>query len=345
MNSHINRRLVLAARPAGVPGAEHFRRDDQPVQEPGEGQFLVRNMFLSVDPAQRGWVNADSNYSDPVPIGAVMRSLAVGVVESSRHPAFSQGESLYGWFGWQDFCVATDKEVLRRVDPNQASVTAALGVLGITGLTAYLALTDVGRPKEDETIVVSTAAGAVGSIVGQLARRLGCRVVGLVGSDAKAVLCKAKFGYHEAINYNAADHNSALQAACPDGVDIYFDNTSGSLADAVVPLMNIRGRIIQCGTAAVPVWSPPPAAPRRDREILVKRLRHEGFIIFDHIEKFPAVSDTLATWVKEGALVYREDIEQGLDQAPNALAGLYRGENRGKKIIRLEPEPGPGGTE
>jgi NADPH-dependent curcumin reductase CurA len=331
----INRRLILSERPVGIPEPRHFRRDDHPVRDPADQEFLVRNVLLSIDPAQRGWVNADSNYSDPVAIGSVMRSLALGQVVASRHEAFRVGEYLYGWFGWQDYCIAVPQQVLRRVDPEQAALTASIGVLGITGLTAYLAFTRIGDPKPGETVVVSTAAGAVGSIVGQIARRLGCRVVGLTGSDDKVAACKSRFGYHDALDYKHGFDAARLRKACPQGVDIFFDNTSGPIADVVVSTMNIGGRIIQCGTAAVPVWDPPPTGPRRDREVLVKRLRHQGFIIFDHIAEYPAVAATLAGWIADGSLGYSEDVEDGLDRAPAALAGLYDGMNSGKKIIRL----------
>lgn len=333
--SAVNRRIVLARRPTGVPLPEHFARDDLPTQSPGPGQFRIRNLLLSIDPAQRGWVNASSNYAQPVAIGAVMRSLTLGVVEVSEHPEVLPGEHLYGWFGWQDYCLATPQEILRRVDPREAPLSAAVGVLGITGLTAFLALTKLGAPKHDETVIVSTAAGAVGSIVGQIARRLGCHVVGITGDDEKAALCKRDFGYHAALNYKVGFDAAIVRAHCPQGVDVFFDNTSGTIADAVIPAMNMRGRIVQCGTAAESVWDPPPVGPRRDRDILVKRLRHEGFIIFDHVAEFPTVAATLAGWIREGALHYREDVEEGLDRAPAALAGLYRGENRGKKIIQL----------
>jgi NADPH-dependent curcumin reductase len=333
--SALNRRIVLSRRPIGVPSPEHFSRDDQPVEAPGPGQFLLRNLFLSIDPAQRGWVNAVGNYSDAVPLGAVMRSLAVGVVEASQQPRVAVGEHLYGWFGWQDYCVATEQQILRRVDPRQAPLTAAVGVLGITGLTAYLALTRIGAPQPGQTVVVSTAAGAVGSVVGQIARRTGCHVVGLTSSDHKASLCTREFGYHEAINYKSGFDAAALRAKCPRGVDVFFDNTSGEIADTVLSAMNSHGRIVQCGTAAVPVWDPPPTGPRREREILVKRLRQEGFIIFDHVSEFSAVAATLAAWIEEGTLSYREDVEQGLDGAPAALQGLYQGANQGKKIIQL----------
>jgi NADPH-dependent curcumin reductase CurA len=336
MAARTNRRIVLASRPAGVPAPENFRRDDCLIAPLADGQFLVRNLFLSVDPAQRGWVSAAANYSTPVPIGGVMRSLAVGVVEETHNHGIAVGERLYGWFGWQDYCTAAESAVISKVNPDHGPDSAALGIFGINGVTAYLALTEIGRPRHGDTVLVSTAAGAVGSIVGQIARQLGCHVVGLTGSDDKVSQCMTEFGYHAALNYRSALGPADIAALCPHGIDIFFDNTSGAIADAVWPSMNVRGRIIQCGTAAVPLWDPIPSAPRREREVLTKRLRHEGFIIFDHVARFPAVIGQLASWAKAGTIVYREDIEDGLDRAPHALAAIYRGENHGKKIIRLD---------
>lgn len=335
MSSSINRRIVLAERPAGVPGTAHFRRDDQACRSPDDGELLIRNHYLSIDPAQRGWVSAGSSYADPVPIGGVMRALAVGRVEVSRNARIAVGEYLYGWFGWQDYCLATEAMVLARVHLKHGPLSAGLGLYGISGLTAVLALGEIGRPQAGETILVSTAAGAVGSVVGQLARRGGCRVVGLTGSDDKASRCVAEFGYHAALNYRNGVGPERLRALCPQGVDVFFDNTAGDIADAVWPLMNVRGRVVQCGTAAVGVWQPPPLAPRREREVLTKRLRHEGFIIFDHAPRFQSVIEHLAVLSRDGAIVFREEIETGLDRAPAALAAIYRGENSGKKIIRI----------
>jgi hypothetical protein len=335
LSSSGNRRIVLAERPAGVPGTAHFQRADQAIGTPEEGQFLVRNHYLSIDPAQRGWVNASANYADPVPIGGVMRSLAVGRVEVSRNARFPVGEFLYGWFGWQDYCLATESVVLARVQLKNGPPSSGLGIYGISGLTAVLALAEIARPQAGETVLVSTAAGAVGSVVGQIARRGGCRVVGLTGSDDKVRRCVAEFGYHAALNYRLGLGRERLQALCPQGVDVFFDNTSGDIADAVWPLMNMRGRVVQCGTAAVGGWDPPPLGPRRERAVLTKRLRHEGFIVFDHLARFQSVIEQLAGWSKEGAIVFHEDIEAGLDRAPAALAAIYRGENRGKKIIQI----------
>ena len=330
-----NRRLILAARPVGVPQPGHFRRDDQPVSGMADGEFVIHNRFVSVDPAQRGWVNAAANYSDAVPLGEVMRALAVGEVIASFDPNVRVGEHYYGWFGWQDYCVASASQLLVKVDPANGSLSTALGIYGITGITAYLALTELGRPRAGDTVLVSTAAGAVGSIVGQLARRLDCDVVGLTGCDDKVQRCEREFGYRAALNYKRGLAAADLTALCPRGVDIYFDNTSGEISDAVWPHLNPRARIIQCGTAAVASWDPVPSAPRHDREILTKRLTHQGFIIFDHVTRYAEVIATLAAWVRDRTLAYREDIVDGLDNAPAALTELYRGENTGKKVIRL----------
>ncbi len=330
-----NRRIVLAERPVDLPAVVHFKRADQAIGVPEDGQFLVRNLYLSIDPAQRGWITASANYAEPVPIGGVMRSLAVGVVEASHNARYAVGEYLYGWFGWQDYCVASEQTVLARVQLKNGPLTAGLGLYGISGLTALLALSELGRPQAGETVLVSTAAGAVGSVVGQIARRAGCRVVGLTGADDKAARCVAEFGYHKALNYHLGLDRERLQALCPQGVDIFFDNTSGEIADAVWPLINLRGRVVQCGTAAIAVWNPPPLGPRREREVLTKRLRHEGFIIFDHATRFPAAIEQLAAWSRAGDIVFSEDIEAGLDRAPAALAAIYRGDNRGKKIIQI----------
>ena len=251
MSATLNRRIVLARRPDGAPGPEHFRRDDQPPGALADGQFLVRNQLLSIDPAQRGWLSAVAGYAEPVAPGEVMRSLAVGTVVASRTGEYPLDTCLYGWFGWQDYCVADASRVLARVDPARGPLSTALGIYGITGLTAHLALHELGRPQAGETVLVSTAAGAVGSIVGQLARRGGCRVVGITGSDDKVAQCVADFGYHAALSYRPALDTGRLRELCPQGVDVFFANTSGAIADAVWPLMNQRGRVVQCGTAAV----------------------------------------------------------------------------------------------
>ena len=331
-----NHQVRLAARPDGIPQAGDFELVAAPLPEPREGQFLVRNLYLSVDPAMRGWVGAVANYSKPVAIGEVMRSRAVGEVVASRHPDYRVGEHVVGWLGWQEYAVSDGTGIIRRVAETDLPLSAALGVLGMNGVTAYFGLLDIGQPRPGETVVVSTAAGAVGSAVGQIAKIKGCRAVGIAGGPEKARLCRAEFGYDAAIDYKStADLDAALAEACPDGIDVYFDNTSGRISEAVLRRINKRARIVICGTAALASWDPWPQGPRVERHLLVKSARMEGFLVFDYESRTHEAVPLLAQWVREGRLRYREDILAGLDQAPDAIAGLYRGENLGKRLIKL----------
>jgi NADPH-dependent curcumin reductase CurA len=330
----LNRQIILISRPVGVPQPQHFELVTREVAAIADGEFLVQNLFLSVDPAQRGYVNDENNYVPPLPIGSVMRALAVGRVTESKHADFPVGSHLYGWFGWQDYCVCQPAAMLRRVDPEQASLSVAAGLLGINGLTAYLALQDIGMPKTGETLVVTAGAGAVGSIVGQLGKLAGCRAVAVVGSDAKGEQCLKEFGFDAYVNYHqpVADR---LREVCPKGVDIFFDNVGGEIADAVVRQMNWFGRVIQCGTVSIPVWVPPPQGPRIEREVLTRRLKYVGFVIFDHAARFEGAAAELARLQAAGQLHVREDIETDITRAPQALVDVYAGRNTGKKLIRL----------
>jgi hypothetical protein len=331
-----NHQVRLKARPSGIPEARHFELTSAPPPEPRQGQFLVRNRYLSVDPAMRGWVGAVANYSQPVEIGEVMRSRAVGEVIASRHPDYRVGERVVGWFGWQDYAVSDGKGVIRRVGETDLPLSAALGVLGMNGVTAYFGLLDVGQPKPGETVAVSTAAGAVGSAVGQIAKLKGCRTIGIAGGPEKLRLCRDEFGYDAAIDYKAtSDLDAALAEACPEGVDVYFDNTAGRISDAVLRRINKRARIVVCGTASLASWDPWPQGPRVERHLLVKSARMEGFLVFDYEHRTQEAVPQLAQWVRDGKLRYREDILVGLDKAPDAIAGLYRGENLGKRLIKL----------
>jgi len=329
-----NRQVLLRARPDGIPQPGHFELREAPVPQPGEGQFLVRNRFLSVDPAMRGWVSAVANYSEPVGLGTVMRSIAVGEVVESRHPDFAAGEHVCGMFGWQEYAVSDGKNVWFKHDPAQAPLSTALGILGINGITAYFALLEVGRPKAGETVVVSTAAGAVGSAVGQIAKIKGCRTVGITSSAEKIALCREVYGYDEAISYRG-DLEAGLAAACPKGVDVYFDNTSGSISDAVYRHLAVGARAVVCGTASVASWEPWPQGPRVERHILVKRATMQGFLLFDYAARFGEARAQLAAWLAEGRLSYREEVLEGLEQAPGAIAHLYAGGNLGKLVIRV----------
>jgi NADPH-dependent curcumin reductase CurA len=330
-----NRQVRLRSRPSGIPQAEHFEIVEQPVPEPRDGQFLVRNDFLSVDPAMRGWVSAVANYSQPVGIGEVMRSFAAGVVVASRHPAYAVGERVMGLLGWQEYAVSDGSAITRKVKETDLPLSASLGILGLNGVTAYFALFDVGQPRAGDTVVVSTAAGAVGATVGQIAKLAGCRTVGIAGGATKTALCRDEFGYDAAIDYKGADLDAALDAACPRGIDVYFDNTAGAISDAVLRRLAIGARVVICGTAAVASWDPPPVGPRVERHLLVKRARMQGFIIFDYQHRYEEAIARLADWLRAGKLRYREDVLEGIEHAPGAIAGLYRGENLGKRLIRL----------
>jgi NADPH-dependent curcumin reductase len=306
-----NRRVLLARRPAGIPQPEDFALDAVAVPEPGPGEILVRNIYLSVDPAQRGWASAEANYSQPVPLGGPMRALAVGVVLRARAEGVREGEFLYGWFGWQDYAVVAPEAIVRRA-AEAVPLSAQAGLLGINGLTAYLALT---------------------AFVGQIARNLGARPLGLTGDDAKVDLCRSRYGYDAAWNYRTTDWAAQLGEAAPHGLDVYFDNVGGPILDTALRRMAAGGRVVQCGTASVASWNPPPTGPRTEREILTRRLVWSGFVIFDHVARFAAASAVLAGWYGENRLTYDEDIAEGIERAPGALRALYAGENRGKMLI------------
>jgi NADPH-dependent curcumin reductase CurA len=330
-----NCRLLLVRRPAGVPVPDDFTLDEVEVPEPGEGDFVIRNLYLSVDPAQRAWATVGTHYAPAVPLGTVMRALAVGRVVASRDPAFPEGTHLYGWFGWQGYALARAEDVLTIVEDTDIPLSAYAGVLGINGLTAALALDRIAHPVGGETILVTTAAGAVGSVVAQLARAAGCEVVGLTGSTEKAALCVERFGCHRAINYRDGAFDALLDVGIPDGMDILFDSVGGGMLDEMLRRLRRGGRIVQCGTASVPSWSPPPTGLRNEREIMLKGLLWGGFVVFDHVADFPDAVRRLAALVREGELAYEEDIRCGLTEAPRTLTDVYAGRNRGKALIAL----------
>ena len=295
----------------------------------------MRNDFLSVDPAMRGWVNAAANYSDPVAVGAVMRSFAAGHVIASRHPAYAENDRVMGMLGWQEYAVTDGRSIRRKVGEPDLPLSLSLGVLGLNGVTAYFALTEVGEPRPGDTVVVSTAAGAVGSAVGQIAKIAGCRTVGIAGGPQKVAWCRDEFGYDAAIDYKSAYFERDLAAACPDGVDVYFDNTSGRISDAVLRQLAKGARVVICGTASVPSWEPWPEGPRVERHLLNKSARMQGFLIWDYEHRSDEAVTRLAAWIRSGRLRYREEILDGLETAPDAIAGLYRGENLGKRVIKV----------
>ncbi len=325
-----NRRVLLARRPQGIPQPEDFAMDETAVPEPAEGEILVRTIYLSADPAQRGWAASEANYSTPVPLGSPMRALAVGVVVRSRTPGVREGEYLYGWFGWQDYAAVTPDKIVQRAT-EAVPLSAYAGLLGINGLTAYLALTELGRPVPGDTVLVSTAAGAVGSFVGQIARNLGATPIGLTGDDAKVEACRNRYGYAQAYNYKTRDWDAALAEG--PALNVYFDNVGGTILDRALRRMAVAGRVVQCGTASTAVWAPTPTGLRNEREMLTRRLIWSGFVVFDHTTRFAAASRALVVWYQAGKLIYDEDISDGIEHAAGAIKALYAGENRGKKLI------------
>ena len=338
MDQSVNRQVRLKSRPAGIPQAEHFEIVEAPVPQLDDGQVLVRNIFLSVEPAMRGWVSSVANYLEPVPLGGVMRGFAAGRVVASRHPGFRTGEFVTGMFGWQDYAAVDARAIQRKITETDVPVSTSLGVLGLNGLTAYFGLLEVGQPKAGETVVVSTAAGAVGSCVGQIAKINGCRAVGIAGGPEKAQLCRNEFRYDAAIDYKTADIEAQLADACPKGVDVYFDNTSGAISDAVMKRLAVGARVVICGTASIASWDQMPQGPRVERHLLVKRARMQGFVVLDYAAHYTEALRTLTQWVRGGLIRYREDILEGIQHAPASIAGLYRGENLGKRLIRIAAE-------
>lgn len=334
----VNTQVLLSSRPVGIPQPEHFKISEAPIPEPGDGEFLVRNEFLSVDPAMRGWTNEAANYSKPVAIGDVMRAVSAGRVIASNNSEFAVGDRVVGTLGWQEYAISDGSNLRFRVpdiEGPEVPLSTFLGVLGSNGITAYFGLLHIGEPKEGDTVVVSTAAGAVGSAVGQIAKLKGCRTVGLTGSDEKVDLCVTEFGYDAAINYKTAALDEALAEACPDGVDVYFDSTSGAISDAVYQQFAIGARSVVCGTASIAVWDPLPTGPRIERTLLVKRARIQGLFIFDFQDQWPTAQADLCQWFLDGKLNYREEMLEGLETAPGSIQRLYNGENQGKMLIRI----------
>lgn len=340
MTSPSNPAVVLRARASGLPTPELFEFVEGGMPQPADGEVVVHNLYVTADPGMKGWISTARNYLS-VETGATMQAIGVGEVVVSRNPDVAEGDYVIGLTGWQEYGIASPQQpVFRVVDPAAGPLSASLGVLGLSGLTAYFGLLDIGRPQAGETVLVSTAAGSVGSAAGQIAQIHGCRTVGITGGPEKVDLCRDVFGYDAAIDYKGtADIGAAVREAAPDGVDVYFDNVGGATLDSVAADLNPRARIVICGTAATPSWDPPPSGLRLERYVLVNRLHIQGFVAFDFQDRFPEALADLGAWFREGRLRYREDITDGLAQAPHVLAGLYRGANSGRALIRVRPDP------
>ena len=327
-----NRRFVLASRPSGQVSPDNFRLEELPVPAVAEGQLLVRNRFLSLDPYMRGAMNDRKNYRKPQELGETMVGGTVGEVIESRNPRFAVGDVVVGGFGWQLFGLS-DGSGLRKVDTSRVPIQAYLGVAGMPGVTAWTGLNRIIEAKAGETVVVSAASGAVGSVVGQLAKGLGCRVVGVAGGPAKCAAVVGEFGFDACVDYRAGRLEQDLAAATPDGIDGYFENVGGMVLDAVLTRMNTFGRIAVCGMISGYDGAPIPMA--NPQMILISRLRIQGFIVGEHMEDWPAALKELASLVADGKLRPRESVAQGLAAAPEAFLGLLKGRNFGKQLVRL----------
>jgi NADPH-dependent curcumin reductase CurA len=333
------RQVRLVRRPTGYPAASDFQIVDAPVPEPGPGEFLVRVVYLSIDPYMRGRMSDARSYVPPVALGDVMEGGTVGEVVRSNHPRFAAGDVVEGRLGWQEYAV-TDGKGVRKIDPSVAPISTAVGVLGMPGLTAYFGLLEVGQPKAGETVVVSAASGAVGGLVGQIAKLKGCRAVGLAGSDAKVDYLTRELGCDAGINYRTTpDLDAALRAACSGGIDVYFDNVGGRITEAVTRHVNPFARIAVCGLISQYNLTEPELAPRNERFVLVKRVRIQGFLVFDFAARYKEALAQLTEWLRQGRLKYREDVVDGLERAPDALLAVLQGRNFGKMLVRVGPEP------
>ena len=338
MTKSINRQFRLKERPIGRVSEQNFDFSEEAVPEITDGQALVRNLYLSLDPTMRGWMTDVPQYMPPVKLGDVMRGGGLGQIVDSKNKDYKKGDLVSGLVGWQDYSIASSGDLMPpQVLPKLLPIplTALLGPAGMTGLSAYFGLLEIGQPKKDETIVVSAAAGAVGSIVGQIGKIKGCRVVGIAGDDAKCQWLTNELGFDAAINYKKDGWKKELVAACPRGVDINFENVGGEIMNTVNALLNIKGRVVLCGLISGYNDSDSSKAQADMRPILVKRVKIEGFIILDYAARFREASIQLATWIMQGKIKYKETIVEGLENAPKALNKLFDGENTGKLMIKI----------
>ena len=342
MPTRTNRRILLNARPEGFPAETDFRMDEGPAPEPAAGEMLVRTIYLSLDPYMRGRMNAGPSYAAPVELGDVMTGGTVGQVVASRHDGFAEGDFVLAGAGWQEYGLSDGRGV-RKLDPGAAPLSTALGVLGMPGLTAYVGLLEVGGLKAGDTVVVSAASGAVGAVVGQIARIKGNRVVGVAGARKKCDYVVDELGFDACVSHRSDTLAGDLKAACPDGIDLYFENVGGRVFDAVVPLLNQFARVPVCGRIASYNATSLPEGPNRVPQlmglVLVRRLNIRGFIVFDHAHLQADFLRDVGGWIRSGELKYREDVVEGLDRAVGAFLGLLRGENFGKLLVRVSDDP------
>ncbi|MFS2019652.1 NADP-dependent oxidoreductase [Massilia sp. CT11-108] len=333
-----NRQFRLAARPVGMPRPTDWQQTEEPLAPLQDGEVRVKVLYLSLDPAMRGWMNEGKSYIRPVAIGEVMRAGGIGVVEASNSPHVAVGDTLTGSFGVQQYWtgpVDAKAAAAMKIDPALAPLPAWLNVLGMPGMTAYFGLTDIGQPKAGETVVVSAAAGAVGATVGQVAKQLGCRVVGIAGGPDKCRYVVEELGFDACIDYKAGPVPAGLREHCPQGVDVYFDNVGGDILDAVLARINLKARIVICGAISQYNNTTPVRGPANYLSLLVNRARMEGMVVFDYAARYPEAVQRLGAWLRAGAIKSREHVVEGLDHFPDALTMLFEGKNFGKLVLKV----------
>lgn len=334
MSNQLNRQFLLAKRPTGMVGRDTFDYVEKPVGEPGEGQILVKNLYLSLDPAMRGWMNEGKSYIAPVGLGDVMRALGVGEVLASKHPDYAVGDHVNGALGVQDYFLGEPRGFYK-VDPKRAPLPVYLSALGMTGMTAYFALLDVGAPKSGDTVVLSGAAGAVGSIAGQIAKLKGCRVIGIAGGAEKCAYLIDELGFDGAIDYKNESLPEALKRECPKGIDVYFDNVGGDTLDAVLTRLAPKARIVICGAISQYNNKEAVKGPANYLSLLVNRARMEGFVVMDHAANFGSAAAEIGGWLASGKIKSKEHIVEGLETFPETLLKLFKGENFGKLVLKV----------
>jgi NADPH-dependent curcumin reductase CurA len=334
MTAQTNRQFLLARRPVGQASREDFTFKEVPVAEPADGQVLLKNRYLSLDPAIRGWMNDSKSYIAPVALGDVMRALGVGEVIASKHPQFAVGDYLQGAVGVQDYFLG-DPKGLHKVDPKLAPLPRYLSALGMTGMSAYFALLEVGAPKRGDTVVISGAAGAVGSVAGQIAKIKGCRVIGIAGGEEKCYSLINELGFDGAIDYKSEDLHTALKRECPNGVDVFFDNVGGDILDAVLSRLAPKARVVICGAISQYNNTTPVKGPANYLSLLFNRARMEGFVVMDYAPRFAEAGQEMAGWLAQGKLKSREHIVEGLETFPETLLKLFSGENFGKLVLKI----------
>ena len=338
MTHTANDQFLLAARPVGVPKDSDWLRATPPLPELQDGEVRIKVLYISLDPAMRGWMNEGKSYVRPANIGEVMRAGGIGIVEESKPGKFSAGDTVMGVMGVQRYWSgpADDKgAMLAKVDPSMAPLPTWLNALGMPGMTAYFGLLDVGQPKPGETVVVSGAAGAVGMTVGQVARQMGCRVVGIAGGEDKCRFVVEELGFDACIDYKAGPVHAGLKEHCPQGVDVYFDNVGGDILDAVLTRINMKARIVICGAISQYNATSAVKGPANYLSLLVNRARMEGFVVMDHAAQFAAAGQEMAGWMAKGELKSKEDIVEGLETFPETLMKLFSGENFGKLVLKV----------